>query len=439
MVCFACLPRRKSQSSPSGGPSHGVWLGRKKDWPELGKFHTVRPNMRRFLLTCLCLGLVLGGKSAARADTIELTNGEILEGQILRETPTTVTIQVPFSETIMEDRIVPRDEIVRMDKTSPDEAAFQELKEVTIPETAFEASALAPALGALRVFVARFPDSPHLAKVQNKLTQVEAEYQALLAGQAKIQGQLLSAQETAERRQEVTGYRTLRDLQDLANRGDFAGAINRFLAWEKNNQTNPVLPEAVEQARTHLRSFMALLDHEIRNNPIVQDRWERQVALSPPTQQASIRAARERELVELNAAIEAAKKAKTPIPPSAAFSLSSLEDARQAAQSQAARLAAIDLTPMRRSLEKTARAREAMNREEWPAATSILQDALSSWPENSRAQSLLAQVEETKLRLEEASARAAEALAKAAEEAAKNASPDEPQSSASESSPASSN
>lgn len=377
--------------------------------------------LRSYLLSCLVGSGMAFAALNGMADTVVLTSGEVLEGKILRETKDAVTIQVPFSATIMEDRVVPRSEISRLEKISPDQAAFREVETVVSPITIFDVSDLDPALATVRSFVAKYPDSPHAAAAKTKLNALEAERTAILGGQIKLDGRLLSLDEMQERREEIAGLRLLQDWKQQAEKGDFVGPLNRFIAWEAAGKNNPVFPDAVEQARAQLRSLIASLEHEIRNNPILEKRREEQIALSKSTEQASIRAARERQLSELNAALAAAKKNKDPIPPYAAFSLPSLEAARKAALAQAARLAAMDLTPLRRSLEDTARAREAYAKQEWASAKTLLESALASWPGNSAAQALLQKTEQATQRLEEASARQAEAVNKAAEAAAKDA------------------
>ena len=58
------------------------------------------------------------------ADTVTLKSGEKLDGKILNETDTEVTISVQVSATIKDERVVKREDIATVEKVQPDEVAW---------------------------------------------------------------------------------------------------------------------------------------------------------------------------------------------------------------------------------------------------------------------------------------------------------------------------
>lgn len=346
----------------------------------------------KFPGTVLLVGWVCVGLALA-ADVIETKDGEVLRGKILRETADAVTIEVPFSETISEERVISKKDIVKMEKSAPDAEAFKKLSELSVPDTVMEPQVYDRALSELRLFVARFPESEHLPKVKEMLKKLQAEQDVIRQGGIKLEGVLMAPEVARERATEIQGLRLLAEWKQRGESGDLLGAVNQFFEWEKANVQNPVYPSAVELTIGQLRSLIARLDHEIRNYPFLEERRQKQLALASPADQAAINATRQRQETELKAAIEAAKKAKVVIPPFETFSLKSMEDARKAAQAQVARLSTLNLQGMRSSHQEVEQARKAKSEGDWGRVRQHAQAALSFWAQNTAATALLKEAE----------------------------------------------
>jgi len=99
------------------------------------------------------------------ADTVTLKTGERLEGKITGETDKDVTISVRVSDGVTDERTISKDDISSMDKTPPDEIAYQAIKNLRPSENAFTVSAFDGDIGALQGFL----DTCHEAKVRNRL------------------------------------------------------------------------------------------------------------------------------------------------------------------------------------------------------------------------------------------------------------------------------
>jgi tetratricopeptide (TPR) repeat protein len=346
-----------------------------------------------------------------QADSIELVNGEILEGQILRETPDTVTIRTRFSETIMEDRPVPRKQIKSITRVRPDDLAFAALKDLRAPETALTADVYEPALRQLRDFSQRFGYSSKVPEVREKIRALEAEQRQIEAGAVKLNGRILEAEEMEEYATEINTHRRVARMNRMAQAGDLIGASNEFFNFAKENSASGAYVTAVEQARESLRSLQGVLEHEMRNQPILEESRQQQLSLASRANQASMKAARERQLEDLENSINRAKEAGVVIPPYAGFSLPSLQAAHTVVTAELAKLNEINITAMRRSLEMLGEARDFFEEREFQGSLQRVQEALEIWPDNGDAQAFLTRVEAEIERRREGDERQAQAVA----------------------------
>jgi hypothetical protein len=123
----------------------------------------------------------------------------------------------------------------------------------------------------------------------------------------------------------------------------------------------------------------------MRNHPILEKRRNDQLALASPANQASAKAARDRQLEELTASIERAKEAGATIPPYASFSMDSLKSAHTIASQELQKLNEIDTAAMQRSMEMLAEAEEFFEQRELTGSAQRVEEALALWPENSSA------------------------------------------------------
>jgi len=324
--------------------------------------------------------------SSAKADTIELITGEVIEGKILRETPDHVIIKTRFSETIMEDRPIPREKIKNIKKIAPDEFAFAELEKLELPETAFTPEAYEAALKPLRGFLQEFGYSSRVPAVREKVRAIEAEQQKVAEGAIKLNGRLYNPDELGEAASEIETFRRVTEIQKMAEGGDLAGAINAFFVFAKDNSGSLAFVGAVEQAQGYIRALIGVLEHEIRNSPILEKRREEQVALASPENRSSMEAARARQIEDLQNAVSRSKEEGAVIPPYARFSLASLKEAHTAANLQLQKLNDLNLAAMQRSVKLLGEAEVFFEERELQGSLQRVQQSLDAWPENAAAQ-----------------------------------------------------
>ena len=64
----------------------------------------------------------------AQADTFVLTNGDKIDGSIIRETDKSYIVEVNIAKTIKEEREIPKDKVLRILKPDPGIAAYEQLR-----------------------------------------------------------------------------------------------------------------------------------------------------------------------------------------------------------------------------------------------------------------------------------------------------------------------
>jgi tetratricopeptide (TPR) repeat protein len=337
---------------------------------------------------------VLALTISAQADTIELITGEVIEGKIQRETGDTVIIKTRFSESIMEDRPVPKDKIKKITKVKPDDQAFAALKEIRPPVTAFTPADYDPILKPFRDFLEKFGYSSNVQNVREMLREMEAEQKQIADGAVKLNGRIVKPEEMGVEAVEIEKHRKIAQINQMAQRGDLAGAINEFFSFAKENSGSTAYVDAVDQARGHLRALMGLLDHQMRNHPILEKRREEQLGLASPANRASMEAARVKQVEELQSSTNRSKEAGEVIPPFTVFSMPSLQAAHAAAAQELQKLNSLDLEAMQRSVQFLVEAETFFEERELQASQQRTQQALEAWPENAAAQRFQVRVEQ---------------------------------------------
>jgi hypothetical protein len=155
----------------------------------------------------LCLGClaILG---AAAADTVKLKDGTVLEGDIISEDETQLTLTVVFaSGTISFQEVIRKSDIAEVIRLTPEqkterdmEKAYERLKKYQLdvrrsgPVSYYDQVIK----GVFLRFLQQYPSSPYTNDVDSKILQWQTERDKVAAGLAKWDGQWMEASEAAK-------------------------------------------------------------------------------------------------------------------------------------------------------------------------------------------------------------------------------------------------
>lgn len=201
--------------------------------------------------------LLLSAAAGARADWVELTNGTRVEGTIVSVSGKEIAIEAQTSPTIKEVRNIPRGEVAKFEKATADDVAFLEVQGIKIPATARSAAFYDDMLtNKVQPFMKSYAYSKHMPEARKLAEQLQKERDRLAAGDAKIEGVWVTAQELQT--QPDTAARLALAEMTLVE-ADPVTALTAFDAFEKKYNTSAVYPDAIRKALAYLSTLRSAI------------------------------------------------------------------------------------------------------------------------------------------------------------------------------------
>ena len=338
-----------------------------------------------FVSTLFC-ALSLFFVSSIFGDTITLKTGEHLEGKITAETDKDVTIQVQISAGITDERVVPKAQIEKVDKISPEVVAYRQIAAIQLGRDSMTVAQYDPYIRALKAFVDAYPGSVRTIDVQKVLNDFTAEKKRVEAGEIKMNGQWLSIAEVAKQKVEIGAELAFSYMKGQSAQGDFIGALNTFAAIEKNFPGAVVMPEAIDLAQKDLVQLEGEVKRAIPDQKAIADQHKTDLAAAGPADRAVMAGAIKRQLDAEDASVQAASNAWPPFYKDSEKSLSALVTKMNA---EGPRLAALPVEKMKESLKMTNDGKQSLSSGDVAGGVTKLKEALGLWPANEFAQRLL--------------------------------------------------
>lgn len=337
------------------------------------------------------LAVFLAVASSAVADTITLKSGTKIEGKILSETATEVTVEYRESATITDRKTLKRDEIVSITKETPDIAAWDAIKSLRPGPNSLPAAQYDHVLRSLNAFIAAYPTSTFIEEAKKNAAAFEADKKRVDAGELKFADRWLTQEEAEKERYQMNGAIAFNYMRTQATGGDLIGALNSFAQIEKNYGGSASFPDAVELAAKILPTLKATVERAHQN--LKTEAIGRQQAA--PQSRAELEAAVKREEDAGVAAIAAAERAGLKWPPLNIRSSKSLAKIAEKLGPETTRLAALNVAVMRQSIASAEGAKAALAANDLDGATAALQ-AAKGWEPNELAKRLAAELAEKK-------------------------------------------
>jgi hypothetical protein len=261
------------------------------------------------MIRCTLLSLFLLTASSLWADSIKLKSGETIEGTVTSETRDAVTIEVPFSATIMDTRVISKADIETMDLQTKDQRAFIELTKLENPRTALDASGFEKIRLQIETFIQTFPNSAHLADARDLLAKIQEREARLAKGEVKVKGEWLSAEEYAAEKYQIEAAVIADEMQRATAEGNPVGAMNLFDELKKSFPHSTAFAGAVETAKTALADLERRLAFEMGNLQTKLAERARTIELTAQADRERVRIAMEAEDARLKRIAEQAAAA----------------------------------------------------------------------------------------------------------------------------------
>ncbi|HTS17653.1 MAG TPA: hypothetical protein VMP11_08780 [Verrucomicrobiae bacterium] len=174
----------------------------------------------------------------ARADTITLKDGTMVEGDITTEDESSVSIHLEFAHgTITETRKINKSDIAQVARATPEQKAALQLKRdyETLgkyqlnPEESYRLEYYDDVINnAFRRFLSQHPNSVYETNVTALITQWEAERNLVAAGSMRFHGRWMPAAEGMRLALRERGERSLQRSRWFISQGRFDSAIQEL-------------------------------------------------------------------------------------------------------------------------------------------------------------------------------------------------------------------
>lgn len=338
--------------------------------------------MRPLLLPLLFTALINQGL----ADTVVLKSGDKVNGKILQESETEVTIAVQISAAVTDERVIKKDEIASVEKDQPDEIAFREIKNLKPdPLSSYSVETYDRLLTSLGYFQRTYPASAHHAEVQQNLNALDQEKIKVVTGEVKYLGRWLTKENAAKRRIQIDAQNFLGAMKQQAAAGDLIGALNTFDLFEKSYSTTRFYPDAITLARELLPRLKQALLSRAQTQAYERQQFQQAVTLAAEPQKSELIAADKREQTGYVAALAASQKNNAKWPPFIPRSPQSIDALQAVVPGEVQRLAQLPVPKMRDSISMVDQARTALEAQELDLAERLLRGATQLWSQNEAA------------------------------------------------------
>lgn len=278
----------------------------------LSFFPSPRPGALRALRVLLVAAFLGSAPLSLFADTVKLKDGTELEGTVISETDDLIRIEVQFSDSIKNIKLLNRADVAQVLKTPPDVVAFNKLSGM-VPT----GSLLTPAEYRTLIetgpkdFLAKHPDSQHKEKVEEILATLEEELDKAERGFIKLEDDWISPKDQREYESQVESRKLLLQMEEYAAARDPHAAIRAmrfFESLESEYFGTPAFARAVPLALETIPFLGQRLQSMSNSVDVRNAQWEEQVKILNEYDRKQVEQARAREEAQYQAGLAEDKK-----------------------------------------------------------------------------------------------------------------------------------
>jgi len=343
--------------------------------------------MPRIQPAAFCLLVFAMLMTGAIADTITLKSGENVEGKITKETDKEITVEVKISASITDERVLPKSDIASVERATPDVVAYRAIAGYHLGVDSLALEQYAAPIEALRAFVRQYPDSTRVVIVKTILRSYEDEQMRVGRGDVKLDDKWLTKDEVEKEKVQIGAHLAFSYMKSQSAAGDYVGAMTTFNAMEKNFPGAAVMPEAIDFARQVLPGLKAAAEKTLANAKAFRVDRAKRLANDSSVDRKQTKGAIKLEQVDADALVAAAEKAGN-WPPLLPNNEKSVDALLKHADQEAARIAALPVDQMKRSVYFTSLAKQNLDTGDARTAMENLRQATALWQANELAQRL---------------------------------------------------
>lgn len=280
----------------------------------------------------------------APADTIKLKDGKSIDGTIISEDASSVTIKTIVVGKITDNKVVPRSEIASLVKKTPEDDAAEAVKKILPTEDFLLPSAYNKIIAeGPDKFLATYPNSKYRAEILELKKSLTDEQAQSRRGMRKVDGKWLSGEEMQANEYNIQTLKVFREMEKAVAAEDFRGALDAFTRIEAMGRFSLSYPKAIELARTVLATYDGNLKAAIKAVPQKVKEAETRLANMTPSDRDAAKAEREKIKKDFVVRIAEEKKAKVRFTSTLDTDIGSLNEAARQVDAEIKRLAALNV------------------------------------------------------------------------------------------------
>ena len=354
------------------------------------------------------LSLFVLSAAIAPADTIKLKDGKSLDGTIIAEDASSVTIKTIVVGKITDNKIVPRADIASIVKKTPEDDAADAVKKLLPSEDFLQPSAYNKLIAeGPDKFLATYPNSKYRAEilaVKKTLTEEQAQTRRSMR---KVDGKWLNGDELQANDYNIQALKIFREMEKAIAADDFRGALDAFVRLEAIGKFSLSYPKAIEAARKVLEQYSGSLAAAIKAVPAELKNADARLANMNPADLAAAKAEREKLKKEFIAKLAEEKKNKVRFTSTLETDASSLTEAQRQVDTETKRLATLNVPAIAETATRYDRVLKLIGQKKYEEAAVRLDEFIRVTKDASNDVGIKSQSENLK-KLREESIRAAQ-------------------------------
>lgn len=212
--------------------------------------------------TC-CLLLLGALVLPVAADTYLLKNGSRLDGRLLSETEDAYVLEVVVAAGIKDEKVVPKGDVVSVEKARQDFMAFEKLKSLLPTPDGLSVDGYEERIREVSAFTTAYPVSPRVEDALKMLVKLRSELKVVSNGGVKFDGHLLTAESREANAYEIDASIEERRIRGLMADGRHVEALRAFSTFEGDyaatTSYSRLLPSVAEAARKYNQQLSRML------------------------------------------------------------------------------------------------------------------------------------------------------------------------------------
>ena len=361
--------------------------------------------MKPFILSPVSAAFAVAVMSVvtASADTIKLKDGKSINGTIVAEDASSVTIKTTVVGKITDNKVVNRSDIASIVKKTPEDDAADSVKAMLPTEDFLQPSAYKKLIAeGPDKFLAQYPSSKYRAEILAVKKTLEDEQKQTQRSMRKVDGKWLNGEELLANDYNIQALKVYRDMEKAIAADDYRAALESFVRLEALGKFSLSYPKAIESARKVVETYGGTLAAAIKAVPVKLKEADARLANLNPSDRAAAKAEREKLKKEFMAKLAEEKKNKVKFTSTMDTDVASLTEASRQVDAEGKRLAALNVAAIAETANRYDRVLKLIGQKKYEEASVRLDDFIKGTKDATNDAAVKAQVESLKKMREEA-------------------------------------